>query len=132
MEIRVAIVGSRIFDDYKLLEKTMDSFVIKHGIPNLVVSGGAKGADTLGELWAKKNGIKTLIFKPEWKKHGKAAGIIRNGDIVNEATHMVAFVKGKSKGTKDSTSKAKKLGIPIIEVMVEEEKKTKSWFVAKK
>lgn len=45
----------------------MTDRVAKHGMPELVVSGGAKGADTLGEQWARKHKIKVLILKPDWK-----------------------------------------------------------------
>ncbi len=70
--------------------------------------GGAKGADSLGEEYAKENNIPTKIFIPDWDKYGKSAGMIRNTDIVNESELIVAFWDGISSGTLDSINKAKK------------------------
>lgn len=108
--IVLAIVGSRTCTDKFIVNETIDEFVLRHGIPKLVVSGGAKGADTLGEEWAKKHKIPIKIFKPIWKdktgKFDRSAGIRRNTDIVNACTHMVAFPSEKGKGTQDSIQKA--------------------------
>jgi hypothetical protein len=71
-----------------------------------LVSGGAKGADTLGERYAKEHNIETKIFLPDWEKYGKKAGFLRNTDIINEAELIIAFWDGQSKGTKDSIDKA--------------------------
>jgi hypothetical protein len=103
--MKVAVIGSRGFDDYELVKTALSPLTII-----LLVSGGAKGADSLGERYAKENNIETLIFKPDWEKHGKAAGMIRNTDIVNNADTIIAFWDGESKGTKDSITKAEKLG----------------------
>jgi hypothetical protein len=72
------------------------------------------GADTLGERYADENKIAKMIFLPDWEKHKKAAGFIRNADIVNEAELIIAFWDSFSKGTKDSIGKAEKLNKKII------------------
>lgn len=105
----IGIVGGRDFDDYSLLTTTMNEYVDK---VHLIVSGGAKGADSLGERWAKENNKKTLIFKPEWDKYGKSAGFIRNQEIVKNSDFVLAFWDGKSKGTKSSIDLCKKNEIP--------------------
>jgi hypothetical protein len=107
--IKLAIIGSRDFGDYKLLCETLSPYLPKI---NLVVSGGARGADKLGERWAKENNIQTLIFYANWDKHGKAAGFIRNEDIIKNCDCVIAFWDGKSKGTSHSLSLAKKFGKP--------------------
>jgi len=107
--MKVAVIGSRSFNDYELVKETL-----KHYAITLLVSGGAKGADSLGERYANENNIQTLIFKPDWEKHGRAAGMIRNTDIINNADTIIAFWDGESKGTKDSLTKAEKLGKNII------------------
>jgi len=111
--MKVAVIGSRGFNDYELVKTTLSPFTI-----TLLVSGGAKGADSLGERYANENNIETLIFKPDWKKHGPAAGPLRNTDIVNNADTIIAFWDGESKGTKDSITKAEKLGKNIIIVNI--------------
>jgi hypothetical protein len=108
--MKVAIVGSRSFNDYDLLKQTLDS--IKD--ISLVISGCAKGADNLGELYAKERGIPTLLFRPDWKKYGKAAGFIRNKEIISNADFVIAFYDGASKGTANSISLANKQGKKLI------------------
>ena len=105
--MKVAVIGSRGFTNYELVKETLSKLEI-----TLIVSGGAKGADTLGEQYAKENNIPTKIFLPDWTKHGKCAGMLRNTDIINEADIVVAFWDKSSKGTLDSITKSKKLGKP--------------------
>ena len=96
---KVAIVGSRNFDDYELLSERLKNYV---GNISEIISGGAKGADSLAEMFADEYGIKKTIFKAEWDKFGRSAGIIRNKDIVKNCDVLIAFWDGKSKGTKNS------------------------------
>jgi hypothetical protein len=106
--MKVAVIGSRGFNNYELIKETLSSLDI-----TLVVSGGAMGADTLGERYARENGIPTKIFKPDWTK-GRGAGFLRNTDIINEADTVVAFWDGKSRGTLDSIKKAEKQGKKVL------------------
>jgi len=106
--MKVAVIGSRGFNNYELVKETLSPLDI-----TLVVSGGAMGADTLGERYARENGIPTKIFKPDWTK-GRGAGFLRNTDIINEADTVVAFWDGKSRGTLDSIKKAEKQGKKVL------------------
>jgi len=112
--MRLAIIGSRSFDNSKLLNETLEPY--KDRI-KLVVSGGAKGADQLGEYWARLFKIETLIFLPDWEKHGKKAGFIRNKQIIENCDMCIAFWDNWSKGTRHSISLCEKLNKPyrIIE-----------------
>ena len=107
--MKVAVIGSRGFDNYETVKNILSKFKI-----TLLVSGGAIGADTLGERYAKENNIETKIFLPDWKKHGKIAGFLRNTDIIENADLVIAFWDQKSKGTKDSIDKANKLNKEIL------------------
>jgi hypothetical protein len=69
--------------------------------PTVVLSGGARGADYLGELWAKENGVPLEIYPAHWAMHGKAAGPIRNREMARHAEALIALWDGKSRGTKD-------------------------------
>ena len=102
----LAIVGYRKFTDWKIFKDTLKEFVVRYGMPEQVVSGGALGADAMAEKWAKRYNIPLLILKPDWKKHGKSAGILRNTDIISACTHVVAFPHPKGRGTQDSIRKA--------------------------
>lgn len=107
--MRVAVIGSRGFNDYEKVKETLSKINI-----TLLVSGGAKGADLLGERYAKENNIETKIFIPDWDKHGKKAGFLRNTDIIENAELVVAFWDGESKGTLDSINKTKKQNKKLI------------------
>jgi hypothetical protein len=105
--MKLAIVGSRNFTDIDKFNKCITEVVELWGKPDEVVSGGARGADTLGEKWAQANGIPTTIYKPDWTKYGKRAGIIRNIDIITRASHVIAFPSKSGKGTQHSIKLAK-------------------------
>src|SRR5690242_4999307 len=91
--VRIGVVGSRSFNDYELLKRMLDAY---KGMVSLIVSGGAAGADSMAEKWALENNVKTCIFKPDWEKHGKSAGFIRNKDIVDNSDLILAFWDGLS------------------------------------
>lgn len=78
-----------------------------------VVSGGAKGADREGELWAKSHGIDIKQFLPDWKAYGKAAGPMRNFDMAEYATAVALFPGGR--GTDSMCREAKQAGIDIFD-----------------
>lgn len=104
--MKVAVIGSRNFQDQDLLEKTLADLPI-----TMIVSGGAKGADTLAEAYADRKGLEKKIFKPEYDKYPpKVAPLMRNKTIVEKADAVVAFWDGSSKGTANAVDHARKLG----------------------
>lgn len=107
--MKVAVIGSRSFNNYDKVIQTLSKIKITE-----IVSGGAIGADKLGERYAIENGIPTKIFLPEWEKYGKSAGFKRNTQIIEEAEFIVAFWDMESKGTKDSIQKAEKQGKKVL------------------
>lgn len=102
--MKVAVIGSRNFQDYDRLKRILDLYPIK-----VIVSGGAIGADSLGDKYADEKGLQKEIYKPDWDLFGKSAGFLRNTTIIENSNMVVAFWDGASKGTKDSLDKAKKL-----------------------
>lgn len=107
-DVKLGIVGYRKFTDYKKFSKIVDDYVKEIGQqPVLIVSGGAKGVDSMAEQYAKEHKIPTQIFYPDWDKYKKGAGLMRNTDIVKESTHVLALPGKKSVGTVDSINKAK-------------------------
>jgi hypothetical protein len=111
--MKLAVVGSRGFNDYDLLKSKLNDIHLRKPI-TCIVSGGAKGADSLGEKWANENNIETLIFIPEWDKYGKRAGFLRNEDIIKNSDAVVAIWDEVSKGTQHSISLAKKYNKPCL------------------
>lgn len=108
---RVMVAGSRGFDDYDLLAATLDR-LLGGRVGAVIVSGGAKGADLLGERYAADRGLAVERHPPDWKRHGRGAGVIRNGEMVAASDMAVFFWDGASKGTADGIAKAKAKGIP--------------------
>ena len=106
---KVAVVGGRDYKDKAYLYFVLDKYNEKYGISH-IVSGGAKGADYFGELYAKDNCIPYTIYPANWDKHGRGAGFIRNSQIVNDCDVVIAFPTENSVGTYDTVEKAKKAG----------------------
>ena len=67
--------------------------------PSLVISGTARGADALGERWARQNGIPLLRMPADWKAHGRRAGYVRNLEMAKQAEALIALWDGISRGT---------------------------------
>lgn len=116
MKVKLAIIGSRCFVDYELLVQVVTTKFDPASI-DLVISGGATGADQLAEQFARDFQIETKIFKANWTKYGKAAGMIRNKDIVREADYVFVFWDGESKGTLNSINLCKRLKVPLEVVL---------------
>lgn len=98
---RVIIAGSRDFQDYPLLVSTMDRLLANVKEDVVVVCGKARGADSLGEQYARERGYQILEYPADWKTYGKAAGCIRNEEMAKNADALVAFWDGKSCGTEN-------------------------------
>ena len=107
--MRIAVVGSRSFDDYERMEKVLDKYC-----PFTLISGGAMGADTLAERYARVNQLIRAIFPAEWNRYGKKAALIRNRKIVDKADLIIAFWDGRSPGTKMVIDLAMKTKTEII------------------
>jgi len=110
--VKVAIVGSRSYPHPESVRQFVQQLAEKY--PDaIVVSGGARGVDSIAEEEAERSGLDTLIFPADWETHGKRAGFLRNRDIVSAADLVVAFWDGSSKGTQHSFDLAAELGKAI-------------------
>lgn len=106
---KIIVSGSRDFSDYNLLKTTLDSFIENHPDNHIVIiSGTARGADKMGEKYARERGYQLLSYPADWKRYGKMAGFIRNGIMAKNGDALVAFWDGESKGTKNMISLAGK------------------------
>ena len=108
--MKLAIVGGRKFNDYSMLYTwayllTYQAVMASDEI--VIVSGGAKGADTLGAKFADEHDYPKEVFLPDWDMFGKFAGFVRNQQIVDACDTVLAFWDGQSKGTRDTINKAK-------------------------
>lgn len=108
---KLAIVGSRHFRNSQFFHQAILDWIDRFKTtPDQIISGGAKGADQLARDYARKNHIPLKEFLPDWSRYGKAAGPIRNNQIVKEATHILAFLSRHGSGTQDTIRKGKKAG----------------------
>ena len=108
--MKLIIAGSRDFNDYFLMCKSIASLGFK---VDEVVSGGARGADSLGEKWAFEHLVPVRYFPAHWTKEGRAAGINRNHKMGDYADYLIAFWDGKSTGTLDMITYMQQLGKPV-------------------
>lgn len=112
LAIKLAIIGSRSYNDYERLKQVLKDKYWDSEVGwkiSEIVSGKAKGADFLGAMFSRENGIKLTEFAPDWEKDGKGAGFKRNWKIIQAADEVLAAWDGQSKGTQHSLSIAKKL-----------------------
>jgi predicted Rossmann fold nucleotide-binding protein DprA/Smf involved in DNA uptake len=112
--IKVIVAGTRTFNDYELLKAKLDFYFKNRKNEEIeIVSGMAKGADTLGEKYAREKGIKIKQFPAQWATLGKRAGYERNKEMASYATHCICFYDGKSKGTGHMINLAKSFNLHI-------------------
>ncbi len=107
----LAVVGSRTFSNYKLLDETLSRFHQTTPITK-IVSGGARGADSLATTWANENNIPVTVYLAEWRKYGRSAGMIRNRLIISDCEHCIAFWDGVSRGTRNDIDLCQRLNVP--------------------
>lgn len=115
--MKCIIAGGRDFDDYSRLERIMDKCPYEI---SEVICGKARGADSLGEKWAKSKGIHVEYFIPDWEGLGKRAGFLRNKDMAEyacknegEKSLLVAFWDENSRGTKSMIDLATRYGMIV-------------------
>jgi hypothetical protein len=116
--LRLVIAGSRNFDDYDLLESTLNEFIEFHSIGDpdpgvLIISGLAKGADLLGVQYANQKGYKVEEFPANWKL-GRSAGPKRNLEMAKSANSCIVFWDGVSKGTANMIELAKRFQLKLL------------------
>ena len=126
MKYKLGVIGSRNWPNKNMIIEYLNNNINKI---SCIVSGGAKGVDTIAENWAKENNIDRKIFLADWnntdvpnaiikynkfgKKYNANAGFIRNTDIINYSDLIIAFRYNMSPGTTDSINKAIKLNKKI-------------------
>ena len=113
--MRIIIAGSREYNNYEEAAKLIDKFIkdVNSSSNVVIVSGGAKGADKIGEEYAARNDLDCVVYKANWGKYGKQAGVIRNGEMAKNADCLLAFWNGESRGTYNMINTAKKRKLKV-------------------
>jgi hypothetical protein len=108
--MRTIIAGSRTATNYDDLPRAIASASWR---PTLVISGSARGADVLGERWARENNIPLRLMPANWAKNGDCAGYIRNVEMAHHADALLALWNGKSPGTRHMIDIATRKGLIV-------------------
>jgi hypothetical protein len=160
--LKLAVIGSRTWTNQYLLEKTLTDICIwmtnhmNDDPVTEIISGGAGGADSIAEAWARGVGKRVTVYKADWNLHGRSAGPIRNSQIIAACDAVLAFVVAEccpdcsgtgcngapliyqkcnpcqgcgwlpTRGTADSLRKAKAAGKPCW-VVTETEGEVREW-----
>ncbi len=112
---KVVVAGCREYNDYREASEFISDCIkdIREKYTLVFVSGGCRGADKLGEKYAKENGFKTEVYMAEWDRYGMRAGPIRNEKMAEKSDYIICFWDGKSKGTKSMIDIALRMEKPI-------------------
>lgn len=113
--MKVIIAGSR---DLINIADVVDAINHANIEITTVISGGARGVDSLGEKWAENNGVEVQRYLADWDKYGKRAGIVRNKEMSLVGDALIAVWDGKSSGTKH-----------MIDLMIKRRRPTFIWRV---
>lgn len=108
--MRVLVCGGRDFDDYDLMEKTLDQYQI-----TTIIHGAARGADLFSDRYAAAKGLKREAYPANWNLYGNSAGPIRNQYMLESKPDLVIAFPG-GRGTADMVSRAKKAGVEVVEI----------------
>jgi len=114
--MRILVCGGRSFANLTAVYTTLDDY-----LPDVrtVIHGGEQGADQIAGEWAERNGVAVHVFPAQWQKYGKAAGPIRNAQMLEEGHPdlVIAFPGGR--GTADMCRKALRSGVDVINITEE-------------
>ncbi len=111
MSLRLIVCGGRDWADYGAVNRALTMIHDKRGIAE-IIQGGAKGADALAARWAKATGVACTEVPADWDKHGRAAGPIRNLQMLElKPDGVVAFPGGR--GTKHMREAATAAGVRV-------------------
>jgi hypothetical protein len=115
-DYRVLVCGGRDYSDANTLVTVLDELKQEteiNGKRLIIIHGAAKGADKLAESWAEFNKLPIKPFHANWKKHGRAAGSIRNTQMLEEGRPDLVLAFPGGPGTRNMVQQAIKYGVPV-------------------
>ena len=115
--MKVLVCGGRDYNDVDTLFRILDEYIINgKTMIKTIISGHAKGADQMAEMYAQEMGIKTEVYPANWNRYGKKAGYLRNVQMAEEGKPdlIIAFPGGK--GTAMMIKIGKERGINVMEI----------------
>lgn len=127
MGIRVLVCGGRDYSDKERVCQVLDDFCTNRSLWDVgpdgnalptgltIIHGAARGADRLADYWAVNSWVPVEEYKPDWDTYGKAAGILRNIDMLDSGVDVVIAFPG-GRGTAHMIKIAKEKGVEVIEI----------------
>jgi hypothetical protein len=114
--MKLIIAGSRTITSMPHLEEGLRHMASRFPalVPSEVVCGMARGADSLGRMWAEARGIPVSLWPADWNANGRRAGFMRNTQMAQYADILLALWDGQSKGTGHMISEMARLGKPTF------------------
>lgn len=106
------ITGGREFNNYALARATLEKYLSQ---TDTLIHGGCRGCDLLCAKVASEIGAKIEEHKADWKKYGRAAGPIRNKEMLESGIDLVIAFPGGS-GTNNAIQIAQAFAIPIVKI----------------
>ena len=112
---RIIIAGSREYTGWRLVNRAIkrSGFDINFD-EDIIVSGMARGIDTVGEVWAEDMGLPVVQFPAKWELNGRSAGTKRNKEMAEYADALIAVWDGKSVGTMNMIQTAQDKGLEVF------------------
>ena len=114
--MKVIVAGSREFTDYQVVCRVLHAH--RQQITQ-IITGGARGADRLGYRWSWKHQVPHKLFRADWERFGKSAGVRRNHQMAQAGDVLIAFWDGQSPGTAHMVQCMRQLGKPVVVIRVE-------------
>lgn len=112
--MKVIVCGGRDNWDWDGLWRALNAIHKRTPITHLM-HGGATGVDQMAYVWAAERMIDVTVFRADWKAHGRAAGPIRNGHMLDQKPDLLIALPG-GRGTADMVRQAEARGVPVKEV----------------
>lgn len=117
--MKVLVCGGREFHNLKYGYYVLDFVHTKLHPITTVIQGGAFGADALADHWAFDRKLNRIEYPADWDKYGKAAGMIRNAEMLKENPDLVIAFPG-GRGTAGMVKLAKNKNINVMEIDMNE------------
>jgi hypothetical protein len=109
---RILVCGGRDYADQAMLFGALDMQAEQSRILR-IIQGGASGADQLARFWCYSRKVRYDNYPADWNKHGKAAGPIRNQQMLDEGRPTMVFAFSGGRGTADMVRRAKAAGVSV-------------------
>ncbi len=113
--LRLLVCGGRDFADKRILDAALSEMQAKHGIA-AIIQGAAAGADTLAAEWGRSKGVPVEAFPADWETHRRAAGPIRNKQMLDEGRPDAVLAFPGGRGTANMVRQAEAAGVRVWKV----------------